>query len=247
VQSGKQVGIHKTIIYGRGGVGKSSLAAAIQQLGVRVLFIDINDDSDFLDVDRIKPESWDEMRSVLHDSALCSQYGAIVVADLTKAEEFAAKWVIANVPHEKEGVAISSIESYGWGKGMTHTYEAFLQLLGDLDAQKRAGRHVICLAHDCTVSPENPEGENYSQFQPRLQSPSSGKNSIRHRVLEWCEHMLFVNFDVFVNKDGKGVGGGSRTIYPCMMPGYWAKSRELSAPIRYDKGSADLWKQLLKK
>ena len=237
---------HKTVIYGPGSVGKSSLAAAIKEVGFRPLFLDIGDGTDFLDVDRVKPESWDELRAQLHDKDFMSKFNAVVIDDLTKAEEFSIRWTCDNVPTEK-GTRVNSIEGYGFGKGLTHNYETFLQLLGDLDAQKRAGRQVICLAHDCVVAPENPEGENYSQYQPRLQMPASGKNSIRHRVLEWCDHMLFVNFDVSISEDGKGVGAGSRCIYPSRMPGFWAKSRCLSDPIPYEKDSAELWKQLFKK
>jgi hypothetical protein len=244
VQTGRQVKIHKTVIYGGGSVGKSSLAAAIKQVGINPLFIDIGDGTDFLDVDRVKPSSWEEMRGVLHDRDLWANYGAVVIDDLTRAEEFSVKWTCENVKTDK-GHTVTSIEGYGYGKGLTFNYETFLTLLADLDAHKRDGRHVICLAHDCIHAPENPEGENYSQYQPRLQSPASGKNSIRHRVLEWADHVLFINFDVFVSEDGKGQGSGTRTIYPNKMPGFWAKSRELSEPIPYAKGDASLWKKLI--
>lgn len=245
VNSGFAAAIHKTVIYSSGGAGKTSLAANIQQLGIKPLFLDLEQGSKFCNVDRIDSiESWDELRSVLHDDALCSQYGAIVIDSLTRAEEMALAWTLANVPHEK-GHFVTSIEGYGFGKGLTHLYETFLLLLSDLDAQVRAGRHVICTAHDCTTNVPNPAGDDWLRWEPRLQSPASGKSSIRSRVREWSDHTLFIGYDTFVNADGKGVGSGTRTIFPTEKPTHLAKSRSLSREIPYELGSAELWKQLL--
>lgn len=167
--------------------------------------------------------------------------------DLTKAEEFAVAWTLANVPRElKNGSKeyVKSVDGYGWGNGPQFVYDSFLPLLGDLDAHIRAGRQVICIAHECTSNVPNPGGEDFLRYEPRLQSPKSGKASIRHRVKEWCDHMLFIGFDVHVTPDGKAQGGGTRTIYPAELPTHWAKSRDLASPIPYERGSAELWKQV---
>jgi len=236
---------HKTVIYGPGGVGKTELCALIAECGVNPLFLDLEQGSKFHDVKRIDSiDSWDDLRSVLHDHSLFSDFDAVVVDSLTKAEELATRWTIENVKHEK-GHFVDSIEGYGFGKGLTHVYETFLQLLSDLDAHHRRGRHVICVAHECTANVPNPTGEDWIRYEPRLQSPASGKASIRHRVKEWCDHLVYVGFDTAVSKDGKATGAGTRTIYPIEMPAWWAKSRCLSDPIPYEQGSAEFWKQLL--
>lgn len=248
VKSGVNVTAQKVVIYGPGGVGKSELCSLIKECGINPLFLDIGDGTNFLDVPRVlpTPTTYDELRDALHSESLWSDYGAVVIDDLTKAEEMATAWVIANVKHEKrKDLVIRSIEDYGWGKGLTHTYEAFLKLLGDLDGHQRRGRHVICVAHECTANVPNPAGEDFIRYEPRLQSPASGKASIRHRVKEWADHLIFVGFDTSVDEEGKGTGSGTRTIYPTELPSWWAKSRSLSDPIIYSKGSAELWKQLL--
>jgi hypothetical protein len=43
----------RTVIYGPGGVGKSSLAEALKQVGIRPLVLDIGSSTAFLDVERI--------------------------------------------------------------------------------------------------------------------------------------------------------------------------------------------------
>jgi hypothetical protein len=247
VSSGATIAAQRIAIYGPGGIGKTSLAAAIKQIGIEPLYLDIGDGSRFLDVKRIGPDqglsTWEDLRACLHDHSLFAGYGAVVIDDSTKAEELAAKWTVANIKNDK-GVYVSSIEGYGFGKGLGHLYETYLQLFGDLDAHIRAGRHVILICHECTANVPNPSGEDWIRYEPRLQSPTSGKNSIRHRLKEWVDHLLFVGLDTFVSEDGKGQGGGSRTIYANELPTHWAKSRSLSVPIPYERDSADLWRQL---
>ena len=212
------------------------------------MFLDIGSGTSFIDVDRIGPEqglqSWDDLRAALHDQELCRPYGAIVLDDLTTAETWAVRWTLENVKADRSGgqsVHVNSIEGYGWGKGYTHVYETFLQLLGDLDAHIRAGRHVICIAHQCTTNVPNPAGVNYIRYEPRLQNQDKG--NIRSRVIEWAHHVLFIGYDIFA-EDGKATGAGTRTIYPREMPTHLAKSRSLAQPIPYQQGSADLWKHL---
>lgn len=248
VQTGITSAAQRTVIYGPGGVGKSKLASLLQSVGVKPIVLDIGASTSFLDVPRIADISgWHELRDALHDESLWAGVGAVVIDDLTKAEEMAAQWVIQNVKHEQKDKPIHSIEDYGWGKGYTHIYETFLTLLSDLDAHIRDGRHVVCIAHECTASVPNPAGEDWIRYEPRLQSPASGKASIRHRVKEWCDHLLFIGYDTAVNKNGKAIGGDSRTIYPREMPTHWAKSRYLEEPILYPDGSFDLWSKLFGK
>lgn len=249
VSRGVTIAAHKTIVYGPGGIGKSELCSLLAEVDCQPLFIDIEDSTRFLDVDRItpSPQNWAELRAELQDMERNKQFSAIVVDSLTKAEEMAVAWTLGNVPHEKSDKKITSIESYGFGKGYTHVYETFLQLLGDLDAIVRAGIHVVCTAHDCTSNVPNPNGEDWIRYEPRLQNPPSGKGSIRSRVKEWSDHLLYIGYDTAVSEDGKAKGSGSRAIYPMERPMWLAKSRLLSEPIIYEKGSSLLWKQLFNK
>lgn len=237
------------MIYGPGGVGKTELCSLVSQCGIRPKFIDLEEGSGWLDVTRVSPtpQAWDELREVLHNDAIWKGYDAIVIDSLSKAEELAVAWTIANVPHEK-GHYVNSIEGYGFGKGYTHAYETFLCLLADLDAHARKGRHILAVAHECTANVPNPSGEDWIRFEPRLQSPPSGKGSIRHRVKEWCDHLFYIGFNATVSKDGKAMGSGTRTIYCQEWPTWWAKSRGgVDEPIPYLKDDPELWTRLFAK
>lgn len=237
----------KIVLYGPGSVGKTKLCSLMEAAGVKPLIIDVEQGSHFLNVSRLDTvETWDDLRDALRNEKLLAGYDAVVIDSLTKAEEMAVAWTLANIPREKGQRALRT-EDYGWGKGLTHVYETFLTLLGDLDAIVRGGKHVVLTCHECTANVPNPAGEDFIRYEPRLQSPSSGKSSIRHRTKEWCDHLFFIGFDAAVDEDGKAVGSGTRTIYTTELPMWWSKSRSLSEPVVYRDGDPAIWQQLFQK
>jgi len=228
-------------IYGPGGIGKTSLAATAPG---PVAFFDLDDSLSILglDVQRVTGiATWEALRAALQGGGW-DGIRTLVLDTATRAEELAVAWTLRNVPSQS-GAFVQRLEDYGYGKGFQHVYEAFLCLLGDLDQHVRAGRNVVMICHDCAANVPNPSGEDYLRCEPRLQSSSGGKASIRLRLREWLDHLLFVGYDV-VAKDGKAQGAGTRTIWPIELPFHMAKSRLLDEPIPYDRGSADLWTRL---
>lgn len=246
-------GGHRIVLYGTGGIGKTTLAAHAPG---PVAFIDLDESlgklrtsldafgitSNILPVDGVT--TWDSLRSILQADGWDS-VKTIVIDTLTKAEELCVAYTLANVPHEK-GHKCNRLEDYGFGKGQQHVFDSFLPLLADLDVHCRAGRNVIICSHECVANVPNPNGDDWIRYEPRLQNPNSGKASIRLRVKEWSDHMLFMGYDVSVNKDGKGQGSGTRTIYPAEMPHCMAKSRTIQTPIFVDAPGVDIWNQIIK-
>ncbi len=238
---------HSIVAFGPGGIGKTTLAATAPG---PVAFLDLDGSlprlrdqlPEGVDVRPVEGiASWADIRKALHADGW-DEIRTLVIDSATKAEELAVAHTLATVPHEK-GHRVDRIEGYGFGKGYAHVYETFLPLLGDLDAHTRAGRHVILICHDCTAKVPNPVEEDWLRYEPRLQSPSSGKASIRLRVREWADHVLFVGYDVTV-KDGKGKGSGTRAIYPNELPFCMAKSRTLAEPMPFPKHDTTLWTRL---
>jgi len=247
VQKGRTLKIQKTVIYGSGGIGKSELCANIAQLGIEPLFFDLDMETGHLPIARVNISDWQELLTGLRQRDLWEPYQCVVIDSATKAEEYATRWVIANVKHEKpEKVPfIRGIEDYGWAKGYTHVYETFLLLLQELDAIVRSGRHVILTAHDCVANAPNPEGEEWIRYEPRLLAHKHA--SIRHRLKEWAFHVLFIGYDISV-ANRKATGAGTRTIYTHERPTFLAKSRTLpDQDIPYAKGDATLWRLMLGK
>ena len=231
----------RVLVYGPGGIGKSTIAA----LAPAPVFLDIEGGTNELDIARVGGlSSLDAVRQCLRSPVL-DPYQTVVIDSATKLEELVTAHVLATVPHEKQGARITSLESYGFGKGYSHLYDAFLLVLADCDALVRKGKHVILIAHECVADRPNPSGDDFIRFEPRLQSPKSGKSSIRNRVVEWSDHVLFIGYDV-IAEDGKGRGAGTRTIYTSEMPDHIAKSRRTAVALPFtDATDGAIWDHLL--
>lgn len=246
IASGIEAANKKVVLFGPGGVGKSELCSLLIEKGIKPLFLDIDEGTKHLNVDRVPDVSnFQDVRDALHDQALWENHGVVVLDSSTKLEEMISTWVVANIPHEKPEKRIRGIEDYGFGKGFTHIYEQFLLVLSDLDALYRRGKHIIITAHECTSNVPNPRGEDWIRYEPRLQSPPSGKSSIRLRIKEWCDYLAFIGYDTAVNESGKALGSGTRTIYLQELPFCMAKNRGYSEPISYERGSHEFWDKIL--
>ena len=243
VNRGRRLTAQRIELYGPGGIGKSELVENMKKVGIEPLVLDTDNETNHLNIDRVDVSNWQSLRAAVQDKELIGPYGAVVIDNMSKAQQLAQEYAVANIPHEK-GHTVQRFEDYGFGKGYSHVYELMLLLLGDLDSAVRAGKHVVLIAHDCVTQVPNPAGEDYQRYEPRLNDQKNG--NVRSRVKEWCDHMLYVGYDVFA-KDGKGQGAGTRTIYTTELPSWLAKSRYLSEPIPYEKGSPELWKQLFSK
>jgi len=237
-------------LYGPGGIGKTTLATVLPG---PVAFIDLDESLSRLRgqleasgaLDNVMPvdgvTDWQTLRDVLAAPGW-EAVKSIVIDTATRAEELAVAHTLANTLMEG-GKRATSVEGYGYGKGYGFVFDTFLPLLADLDRHARAGRNVVLICHDCTCAVPNPAGEDWLRYEPRLQSPTSGKAAIRLRVKEWADHVLFVGYDVSVGKDGKGRGQGTRTLYTSELPHCMAKSRSIQDVIPVD--GRDVWSQII--
>lgn len=210
---------HRVVLYGPGGIGKTTLAANAPG---PVAFIDLDESLPRLRgqleaagiLPNIRPvtgiDSWSALREALQSDGW-GEIRTIAIDTLTRAEELCIIHTLDTVPHEK-GHRVQRLEDYGYGKGFTHVYDVFLPLLADLDRHCREGRNVVLICHDCTTTVPNPAGEDWLRYEPRLQSPASGKASIRLRAREWADHVLFYGYDVAVSKDGKRASADAQAV-----------------------------------
>jgi len=220
---------HRACLYGGGGSGKTTLACNAPgpvavfdlELSMPVLRPQLPPDADIRVVAGIA--TWKALRSALHSDGWES-VKTIVIDSATEAEELALAHVLATIPVDDKRKA-ERIEDYPYGKGYTHMYETFLTLLGDLDQHVRAGRNVILIAHDCATNVPNPSGEDWLRYEPRLQSPPSGKNSIRLRVREWADHVLFLGFDLAMSATARcGTASSTGRCTPWSSPTAWPRA-----------------------
>ena len=118
-----------------------------------------------------------------------------------------------------------NIESPGYGKGFNVTPDEWRKLIAALEKmQAKRGLHVILLAHAHIKSFSNPDGHDFSRYEPKL-----------HRFgaaicKEWSKAVLFAIFEEFaIKKSGelkaKGSSTGRRVIKTERTAAYDAKNR----------------------
>jgi hypothetical protein len=190
-------------------------------------------------IELTRVESWQDLRGLLA-SDLFDDSRAIVIDTATRAEELARNWVVANVKTFK-GNTVSNLQGYGFGEGGMHLTDAWRILLSDLEhSHYHAGRDIIFIAHEHLGKKPNPAGEDYIRHEPRLYHDN--RASVRAVTVEWCDHVLFINYDIAVGNDGKAKGSGSRTIYTAEQPTFIAKSRTLPlSSYVFEKGDSSIW------
>lgn len=241
---------HRILLYGPGGIGKTTLACALPG---PVAFVDLDES-----LQRLLPQlaasglsenvvpvegiaTWSALRSALQSDGW-DGVSSIVIDTGTKAEELAIAWMFANI--KEKGVSVSRMEDYGYKSGYRHLFDTFNLLLGDLDAHARAGRNVVLVCHECAAKVPNPQGLDWIRYEPRL--AQDDKNcQLRYRAKEWADHVLALVYDVNVSDKGKGQGSGTRTIYTSELPYCMAKSRSmqgafpLTAGLEFAKESSE--------
>lgn len=222
VRKGKSVRPRRTVLYGVHGIGKSSWAARWPG----AVFVPTEDGISDLDV-----------ASFPLCTDLVAAHGAII--ELGGGEhEFktvvvdSADWLerlIWRHVCSKEGK--KAITDFGYGAGYGKSAAIFADILAALNGCRDVGMHVVLLAHSEVKRFENPAGDSYDRYVPKLHRDTAAL------LQEWADEVLFANYRVDVRKAsegfnkerGVGIGTGERVLYTTERPSHMAKNR-LSLP-----------------
>ncbi len=243
ISSGVLDTYNRGIIYGTGGIGKTTLAAYLPA----PFFIDVEHGSTKLNVSRDFASSFDEVRGKLawFENNMPEGIRSIVIDTGTELQDMAKEKVISTRRTEK-GKEVDSIEGYGWGKGWQFVYDEMDAVLADLDRLvEKHGVMPWIICHDIDAPVPNPAGEDYIRWEPSLYGgDKKGRANIRGRFKNWAEYVVFIGYDVHV-ADGKGRGSGTRTLYTEERPTHIAKSRTAQISMEFDLSDPGaLWREL---
>lgn len=251
------------IIYGDGGIGKTSFGANAPD----PVFIFTENSLGRLDVprfsfngekeeDRIVASSYDEVMESLNTLLTTDHhYNTVVIDTLDWMEPLIWAYLIRQQPTTESGKQVTNIETYGYGKGYKFAldyWKDFLDMLGALRSRK--DMMVILIAHHTKEKVVPPDGVAYDAYTLKLQN--SEKTSAKDKVVEYADIVLFANWrtattEEKMSADGKktrnrGIGSGERIIYTEQRPAYEAKNRySLPEEIRVmDDQWRDVWQIL---
>lgn len=209
----------RVLIYGPGGVGKTTFASSAKD----AIVIGAEDGADLVKVARFPPaETWQDVLdavTTLRDEK--HSYRTAVLDSVDWMEQLIVTHVCAK--HKKE-----SLESFGYGAGFALVFDEMRAFIAQLERLRRDKEMAtVAIAHSAVKPFNNPEGENFDRYELKLQASKNA--SVAGLWKEWPDFMLFANFETLTskekNKPVKGESTGERYLYTQRTAAYDAKSR----------------------
>ena len=206
------------VIYGPEGIGKTSLAAALD----KPLFFDAEKGAHGIKVARIDEElSFVSLMTVMQELIRDHQGYKTFVLDTADAVEVK---MLADLCAEKK---IESIEDIPYGKGYTMHAERFAQLLEKCRAVAESGMNVVIVAHAEIRKFELPdERGSYDRWTLKLSKQTAPK------LKECADFIVFINYKTNIVAADKKAGetkshatGGRRWCYTSHTTAFDAKCR----------------------
>jgi hypothetical protein len=212
ITKGKQQRAQRVVLYGVESVGKSTFAAKFP----KPLFLDIEQGTSHLDVDRCEINSWKQLTDALAE-VKATDYKTIVIDSADWAERLCVEDLLTTSKK-------NSIEDFGFGKGWVMVAERMSRMLSSIDQLIDAGKNVVLIAHSKIVRFEAPDAlAAYDRYELKLSKQSSPL------LKEFADELWFLRFKTKVSTSetgkGKGIGGKERILLTTHSAAYDAKTR----------------------
>jgi hypothetical protein len=217
VSSGVQKDPHRILIYGVGGIGKSTFASEAPS----PIFLDTQDGTGHLAVKRFpRPNTWEDVLDSINELIEQDHSYKTFAIDLLDDLE-ALIWA-----HICKRDGHSNIEDYGYGKGYKVALNEWRLLLARLEQVRREKKmSIIFTAHAQVKAYKSPLTEDYDRYSLQIHEAASGL------LRGWCDTVLFAQHEVVLKVDPKkkrtrGISTGTRLIQTVETAGYHAKNRD---------------------
>ena len=205
----------RLVIYGRGGVGKSTFCSKFPG----VVFIPVENGLANIDAKATRqPTSWEDFLSIVRELATDDRFQAIAIDSLDAAEMLSWHHV-AKFIHKKPDVS-----SVGFKDGYASSLVQFRVLLNELEIAHRNGKAILLIAQATRKNIQNPMGDNYQSYAMKLYDGPAA--SVFGLIREWVDIVAFAQEDVAVDADKrKAYSTGKRYLHLQPKAGYDAKTR----------------------
>ncbi len=227
----------KIVIYGPGGIGKSTFAAsAPNPVGIQTEDGLYNIDSQAFPIAKSLGDVYEAINVLLNEQ---HDFKTVFIDSLDWLEPL----IYAHVCAENNW---DTLEKAGYNKGYTVAVEEWRQFLGGLDALRdERGMTVILISHDQVKRFESPLTDSYDRYELKLYQKTAAL------VQEWADVVCFAQYQTFTHtvtsgfnkKETKGVGNGVRMLYSEARPAFVAKNR-LGLPAELPLSWAEFSKSL---
>ncbi len=210
----------RAVIYGGDGVGKSTFCANAPG----AIFIPVEEGLANIDARATpRPETWTQLLEYVEALTIEPSCKSIVIDSIDEAEVLS--WNHVCDEGDEKGRKMKNIEAFGYGKGYVAALKHWRVLLVALERADAANKNVLLIAHAHRKTVKNPIGEDYEQWQIKLNDKAAGL------FREWSRIVGFAELDIVTNNDKddggrtKGIWTGKRVLRTQPSAGYQGKTR----------------------
>jgi len=205
----------RILIYGQGGVGKTTFAAKFPKPFFVCTEKGLNSDglagTDYTD----EVNTWHEFLELLK-AFKESAYKTLVIDTLDNLIGGIFNKYICQKMQNPEAVDFATID---YGKGTVVAQQEIKSMLNILDDLNGVGKIIVVIAHSQVKMFNNPTGKDYDTYMLK------GNDKINDVIKCWADEVYFATFITTVDKDGKATGGKTRWLETENSPAWFAKSR----------------------
>lgn len=205
----------RIMIYGADGIGKSTFACDAPG----AVFVASEDGLGDLRPPRFPtPRSWDDVLQALESLLPDEEYETVVIDSLDWVEHLLKEHI-----QSSENWTPTDFDKYGRGYKIMPDYWRHMIVL--LDSLRNKGKQIILVVHSEIKNFQNPAGEDYMRFVPKI-----GGDKSMGLWREWCDSVLFALQETVVKESegyakNKATTSGNRIVKTQWNPAWDAKNR----------------------
>ncbi len=188
ILKGKRQVPWQMLVYSVPGLGKSTFATTAPS----PLFMDLEDGINQIDCHKTPLiQSSKSLIEYLRYAYAHPEYKTIVFDTTSSLESLFTKEILAE--HKKDSLA-----DLGYGKGYQVLQGKFEDLWEMTDKLKnQGGKNILWIAHEIIRKFDNPAGENYDRYHPRLYE------KVAYALTSRCDVVGFAQYDVILKEKEK--------------------------------------------
>jgi hypothetical protein len=227
ISASKKIEPPRILLYGPPKTGKTTFASQIPG----AIILDVEGGSGYQSVARITKDqlaTYGQFLSALEALATQEHSFSTVVIDTV---DWLEQLIFRQVCEESNAKTIEEAAG-GYGKGYVAAYNLWKQVLETLEyLRTQKGMAILLIAHSQIRKYSDPMRESYDIYGIKLHDKDKGQSSAS-MVREWCDCILFVNQQTFVQKEDAGFNkktikakGGDIIIHTVAQPAFQAGNR----------------------